>query len=356
MKVMNLRKKETVLVATAIILVMVFLLTDRPAIAAEKVYTIRLAEFYAPPPGGGGLPKAGRWWADEVEKRTGGRVKVVTGWSEAFGKVAEMPDLVRTGAVQMAALAPGYYAKQIPLWECLSAMPFVTYDPKVTVRVVWELYDTFPAMEQELVKNNIKYLYIGALNPYKFLTHKPIRALKDMEGMKIRSWGTMIPQAFKVVKAVPVSISVADAYDAFARATVDVQVGPADMQVGQGWHELGKYLTHVDFTSPLAASGAINLDFWNTLPSDIQKIMLEAGREHEKVIGRMLKEEEERAFDAMKKRGIPFIDFSEERAKWIKMCPDFLEEWAKVMEGRGIPGQEFARRYRAIMKKIEEGK
>ena len=43
------------------------------------------------------------------------------------------------------------------------------------------------------------------------------------------------------------------------------------MIVGQGWHELGKYLTNVDFTSPLAACGAINLDYWNSLPPEIQK-------------------------------------------------------------------------------------
>jgi TRAP-type transport system periplasmic protein len=322
--------------------------------AQDKTYTIRLAEFYGPK--GGGLPEAGRWWADEVEKRTGGKVKIQTGWSEAFGKVAEMPDLVRTGAVQMAALAPGYYAKQLPLWECLSAMPFVTYDPAVTVRVVWELYRSFPAMEEELVKNNIKYLYIGALNPYKFLSAKPIRTLSDMEGVKVRSWGTMVPVALKAVKAVPVSISVADAYDAFARGTVDVQVGPADMQVGQGWHELAKYMTHVNLNSPLAASGAINLDYWKTLPPDIQKVMIEVGKEHEKIIAQMLKDTEERAFDTMKKKGIEFIDFRSEREKWVKASPDFMEEWAKQIEGRGLQGQEFARRYREIMKKIEEKK
>jgi len=320
--------------------------------AQDKTYTIRLAEFYGPK--GGGLPEAGRWWADEVEKRTGGKVKIQTGWSEAFGKVAELPDLVRTGAVQMAALAPGYYAKQLPLWECLSAMPFVTYDPAVTLRLVWELYRTFPVMEEELVKNNIKYLYIGVLNPYKFLSVKPIRTLADMNGMKVRSWGTMVPVALKTVKAVPVSISVADAYDAFARGTVDVQVGPADMQVGQGWHELAKYMTHVNLNSPLAASGAINLDYWKTLPPDIQKVMIEVGKEHEKVHLQMLKDTEERAFDVMKKRGIEFIDFKSERAKWVKASPDFMDEWAKRIEGRGLPGQEFARRYREIMKRLSK--
>lgn len=333
-------------------LLAIFCFSATSALAADKVYTIRLAEFYAAPPGGGGLPKAGAWWAQEVEKRTNGLVKVEFGWSQAFGSVAEMPDLVRTGAVQMAALAPGYYAKQMPLWNVLSAMPFVTYDPAVTCRVTWELYDTFPAMQEELVKNNVKILYVGVLNPYKFLSDKAIRSLGDMKGLKIRSWGTMLPRAMKTVDAVPVSISVADAYDAFSRGTIDVQVGPADMIVGQGWHELGKYLTNVNFTSPLAACGAINLDYWNSLPSDIQKVMVDVGREHEEVIIRLLKEEEEKALETMQEKGIEVIPFADQRAKWVEMCPDFLNEWAVEMEKRGLPGEEFVKRYNTAMEKV----
>jgi TRAP-type C4-dicarboxylate transport system substrate-binding protein len=128
------------------------------------------------------------------------------------------------------------------------------------------------------------------------------------------------------------------------------------MQVGQGWHELAKYMTHVNLNSPLAASGAINLDYWKTLPPDIQKVMIDVGKEHEKVIAQMLKDTEARAFDTMKKKGIEFIEFKGEREKWVKAAPDFMEEWAKQIEGRGLRGQEFARRYREIMKKVEEKK
>lgn len=320
-----------------------------------KVYKIRLAEFYAP--NGGGLAKAGRWWADEVEKRTGGRVKIETGWSESFGKVAELPDLVRSGAVEMAAIAPGYYPKQMPLWNILSAVPFATTEPAITERVVWELYDTFPAMQEELKKNNIKLLYIGVLNPYKFLSNKPINTIDDMKGLKIRSWGTFVPKMLEAAGAVPVNISVADAYDAFSRGTVDVQVGPVDMIVGQGWADLGKYLTHANFSSPLAACGAINLDFWNTLPKDIQDIMLQVGREHEQTIIKMLKEDEEQSTKKLTEKGVKSIEFSAvERAKWVEKSPKFMEQWSKDMDAQGIPGKEFVQRYSDIMSKIQAKK
>lgn len=320
-----------------------------------KVYTIRLAEFYAPE--GGGLAKAGRWWADEVEKRTEGRVKIETGWSESLGKVAELPDLVRSGAVEMAAIAPGYYPKQMPLWNMLSAVPFATTDPAITARVTWELYNNFPAMEEELNKNNIKILYIGVLNPYKFLSNKPIETIDDMRGLKIRSWGTFVPKILEPAGAVPVNISVADAYDAFSRGTVDVQVGPVDMIVGQGWADLGKYLTNADFSSPLAACGAINLDFWNTLPKDLQDIMLQVGRDHEEIIIKMLEEDEEKSLKILEEKGVGIIEIpAEERAKWIEMSPNFLEQWSQDMEAQGIQGKEFIQRYNDIMAKIEANK
>jgi TRAP-type C4-dicarboxylate transport system substrate-binding protein len=327
------------------------------AFSADKVYTIRLAEFYSAPSGskvGGGLPKAELWWATEVEKRTNGRVKIEIGWSQAFGTVSEMPDLVRLGAVQMGAIAPGYYAKQMPLWNVLSAMPFMTYDPALTCEITWKLYETFPAMQEELAKNNMKILYIGVLNPYKFLSKKPIRALDDLKGIKIRSWGNMLPRALNEVGAVPVSISVSDAYEAFSKGVIDVQVGPADMIVAQGWDALGKYLTHANFTSPLAACGAINLDYWNSLPPDIQKIMEEVGREHKDVLIRILKNENEKSMMTMKEKGIEFIPFEEQKIKWRAMSPNFLTEWANQMESRGIPGNEFIKRYNENMKIFEK--
>lgn len=322
--------------------------------AKREVYNIRLAEYFAPPPGGGGLAQAAQWYADEVNKRTEGRVKIEIGWSEAFGKVSEMPDLVRSGAVQMAAIGPGNY-QHMPLWGILSAAPFVTSDPANTLATIWELYDTFPAMTDELKKNNIKMLYISALNPYQLLTNKPINSLADMKGLKVRSWGAMVPQMFKAAGAVPVNIMIPDSYDAFARKTLDMQVGPMDVLVGQGWYELGKYVTKVNFTSPVGASGAINLDYWNKLPVDIQKIMVDVGREHQQKLLEFLKATETAAIKTMESKGLEINDFPKaERDKWVAASPDFLNVWAEDAEKKGLPGKEYVKRFNEIQAKLKK--
>jgi hypothetical protein len=80
--------------------------------------------------------------------------------------------------------------------------------------------------------------------------------------------------------------------------------------------------------------------------------MIEVGREHEQVIIRLLREEEKKALDTMKNKGIEIVPFAEQKAKWVKMSPDFLNEWAEEMESKGLPGKEFVNRYNDIMKKV----
>lgn len=320
-----------------------------------KVYKIRLAEFYAPPPGGGGLTKAARWWADEVEKRTNGRVKIETGYSESFGKVSEMVDLLKNGAIEMASIAPGYYPTQMPLWFVTSGMPFITYNAKTTTDLMWKMYQTFPAMEAELKKNNMKILYISSHEPFKFLsTKKPIKSLADMKGMKIRSYGNLFPKMLEAVGAIPVNIPVNDAYDALQKGTLDATVGPMDMMIGSSWTDMGKYLTNVDVISPLSACGAINLDYWNKLPDDIQQIMIDVGQEHKAKLVEIRDQEIKEAYKLMESKGIKFFDLSaEEKAKWISQSPDFLNVWAKEMDAKGVPGTEFAKRYTEVMAELK---
>ena len=50
-----------------------------------------------------------QWFAQEIEKRTDGRVKIKIFWAQSLGKTSDLPDLVKSGGVDMTMLVPGYY-------------------------------------------------------------------------------------------------------------------------------------------------------------------------------------------------------------------------------------------------------
>ena len=59
-----------------------------------------------------------KWFAQEIEKRTDGRVKIKIFWAQSLGKTSDLPDLVKSGGVDMTMLVPGYYPALFP-WPWL---------------------------------------------------------------------------------------------------------------------------------------------------------------------------------------------------------------------------------------------
>ena len=67
------------------------------------------------------------WFAEELARRTNGRVKIEIGWAEAFGKTRELPDTVKSGAVDLAtvfapaeAVAAGFLDEVVPAGEVVA--------------------------------------------------------------------------------------------------------------------------------------------------------------------------------------------------------------------------------------------
>src|SRR5688572_26467168 len=56
-----------------------------------------------------------KWFADEIQRRSGGKIKINILWAESMGKAPELLDLVAKGAVDMSATSQGYFPAQLPL-------------------------------------------------------------------------------------------------------------------------------------------------------------------------------------------------------------------------------------------------
>jgi len=50
-----------------------------------------------------------KWWAAEIAKQTGGEVKIKIFWEGVLGKAKENLGLIQQGAIDLAAMSPGYF-------------------------------------------------------------------------------------------------------------------------------------------------------------------------------------------------------------------------------------------------------
>jgi len=65
-----------------------------------------------------------RWFLSELEKRSGGIVKVRRYWSASLNKVGEHLPAVRDKTSEMSLISPGYYQADLPVtrgWSGTSA-------------------------------------------------------------------------------------------------------------------------------------------------------------------------------------------------------------------------------------------
>jgi len=122
-------------------------------------------------------------YIDEVEKRTGGRVKLEAHWN---GELASLPDTynaVLDGTVDLGYAIP---AMNPGLFDMDQIMNFCRYDSICwkPSRVYFELTQQFPEIQAQY--KDVKVLYHGASNqPGIGFNKKQVTRLEDLKGVKM---------------------------------------------------------------------------------------------------------------------------------------------------------------------------
>jgi TRAP-type C4-dicarboxylate transport system substrate-binding protein len=158
--------------------------------------------------------------ANELTKRTHGRVQVEIYHAETLGKSTEMIDLVGGGAVDIGNIPHGYSFARLPM-NAFFNTPVIYKDLVIAAKMSKLGYQTQKKVQEDMQKNNLHPLFFRALNEYRLISKKPIRTLADFKGLKVRTFGAVNPKMFKALGAVPVSMTHTDAYEGLKRGTID---------------------------------------------------------------------------------------------------------------------------------------
>jgi tripartite ATP-independent transporter DctP family solute receptor len=108
---------------------------------------------------------------------------------------------------------------------------------------------------------------------------RPITKPEDMKGLKMRVPMTpCILESVKALGATPVPISLGELYMALSQGTADGQQNPLSTIYSNKYYEVQKYLTMIGYIwTPLVLG--LNKSFYDSLPSDVQKVLADKGRE-----------------------------------------------------------------------------
>ncbi|MBN2297022.1 MAG: TRAP transporter substrate-binding protein [Deltaproteobacteria bacterium] len=280
--------------------------------------------------------KAGIAWADEIQKRTSGAVKINIFPGGTLTSANECYDGVVNGISDIGMSCFAYTRGRFPVMEAIDLPLGYTTGMAATLCA----NDYYAEMKPKEL-DDVHVLYIHAHGPGLLHTKKPVNTLEDLKGMKIRSTGL----SAKVVEAlggVPVAMPQGGTYEALQKGVVEGTFAPIETLKGWKQAEVIDYTTDchvVGYTTAMFV--VMNKQKWDALPADIQKIFNDVSSEWIAVQGKVWDDadKEGRAFtEELDNKIIALSD--EEGAKWEAAVGTVINEYIEAAKAKGIDGEK----------------
>jgi TRAP-type C4-dicarboxylate transport system substrate-binding protein len=273
-----------------------------------------------------------KWWADEIERRSGGKIKIKFFWSESMGKANELVELIGSGGVELGSTAPAYYPSKLPLSGLPSSLTMAFKDVADAQRVATALSEA-PAVIEENRRNGLKVLYWHTLPEYRILCTKPVASVADMKGMKMRTAGEFMPKLWGSVGAVGVNALSPEVYEGLQRGNLDCAYWPMDFMSAYKLYEAAKYLSSFNFGTLAGWPVWVNDKTWQKWPPQVRKLFEEVSAEAARRDVQMVREGSTAAEQAIGKH-VKVVQFTDED-EFRRVSPDFLQLWKDSMTAKG---------------------
>lgn len=303
-----------------------------PETAEAKTILINLATNYPEPD----IRAEGyRYWAKLLSEKSQGRIKLQIHYGGSLLPLPEIFNGLSQGVTQCGTLVASYMTGRVP--EFTPFEIFYAYDADK-----WKAVDdeAKPLLDKITQRHNVKYLgahYVGTVtvtSPSKF-----VKTLDDWNGLKVRTAGRWQAEAIQAWGGKPVSIALGEMYTSLQTGIVDAGLLVYSLIDSLRIYEVAPYLTHLGSVPQWSATG-MNLQFWNSLSREDQKIIQETAGEMEKYLDAKSKELEPALIEKLKSKGAKVYRPSAEELS--KLREKVKPIWADVYKIAGPDGKQLA--------------
>lgn len=326
-----------------VVLVLLLLAYGKQA-PAKEVIKLKFSTWTAVT---GAAGKASMLFLDDIESRSGGKVKFERYSMGSLIPATREAEAVGKGMADIAMVLSSFTYNRLPLIH-VTALPGVispleTHGPNVVELAKMQ------AIQEDFAEDNLVLLAVHGGDPGALISKKPIRKMDELKGLKIFAHGPDEARTLANLGAVGVGLTTPEAYEALERGTIDaVNLPPLAHKVFR-IYEVGKYYTEFPlYTSTLFIM--MNRKSWLALPDDIKAIFKQrAAEEPQKFIENYHIEYKEVFKQIFPKAGLEVIKMpASDLAKITQAAMPVWEIWAKKQEKAGKPGREVLNRWLEI--------
>jgi len=297
------------------------------------------------------LSKANTEFAQEIEKRTNGRVQVQVFQSGSLLGGPAMYQGIRSGIADMGNCLTVYNPGVFPFTR-IAEMPVPTESGWAVSNAMYDFLMKYQPKEWKdvhILTVNGDGFNIGAIAMGKV----PILKLEDWKGKSVRPvHADVITALGGTVKDLPM----AEVYDAISKGVLDGEVGAAEPL--KSWR-LGDVAKHITLNFAPAQPSIVwynimNIDKWNSLPPDIQKTITDVGKEYCGKFGLAWDEQEVAGIEYAKSVGSSiYILPKDEEARWQAAIATVIESRMKDLTAKGFTRQELDDAFNYFKSRVE---
>ena len=230
------------------------------------------------------------FFQEQLEQRTGGRIRVELYFGGVLGNERELMDLVATGALQ--GTRGGFFADANPKFNMLT-LPFLVDGWDQAIRLVNS--DFMRKINEGARTRGWVVPATGISQGFRAHTNnvRPIMHPNDLQGLKMRvPPQDVFVQTTLAFGANPQEIPAVEIYQALQTGVVDGQDNPPSNIWDFKVYEVSKYMTITNYaTGP--DPFLVNLAWYATLPSDLQETFDEVAQEAIVLSDRLNREKEQ---------------------------------------------------------------
>jgi len=271
-------------------------------------------------PVGHPITKAMDLFCKTTTEHSNGRLELQSFPSGQLLRDKEVPKAIFNGTVKMAQTYFPWWAGLIP-----EIYPYggKSYDDLAHYFRLYRgpLYDYQKKLLAEKANCVVIAPILYAARAGYILT-KPVRRPGDMKGMKIRISSRALAAETRALGGVPTVMSSADVYMALQRGTIQGAHSGLGSFYARKWYEVAKYVFMPRYLTTDFQIVA-NKQWFDSLPPDLQRVIMDAGKEATEACTKMVLAMEDKIIAALKTKGVDIYEVS--RDEYEKVFAPVIE-------------------------------
>jgi TRAP-type transport system periplasmic protein len=278
-------------------------------------------------------------WIDRMNELTKGQLVITPFWGATLISNTEALDEISKGVADLGYIEPGSSKTGCDIHKGVQGFYFGISDLNKKLDVYMGMIKDIPQAETE-ISDLVKVLGRHPGSNYQLVSTKPVRSIADFKGLKVKAVGSF-QNVFKALGGEGINMPMGEAYMGLEKGTIDALCGPYETLKSWNFGEIAKYVINVNLNGTPVVARVMNLDVWNKLPKNIQKIIDNNVDWYTDEQIKLENQANQDGYNLGKTQGVEYIDLPP--AEWDKFTAVveqvMLAEAAKL-DAKGLPGTQ----------------